>query len=300
MPMRRKGQRCFICGRCKICIVAVPNDDFVTFNCTHGRRSTIEDEDLELERQLKIINKPPKVTIKTSTGDVYACVDVHQQPALDHPMLKNHKVQVRRTSSSPKGIFDTTSSNNIYKKAMLEQVDCPEAVSRLKQGGYKGVGAEISVEKVDVAAAHFSASHVWVSDDPDGFKNSLWAGWMDVDGPGHWRLYVDSKEVGYWPNELVPALNDGANHLLWGSVTLGPIGENSSPMGNGRLPDTGDYKKSGFFFKMTMRSGNNYKDPPTDQTDISVDCNANYGVANFKSTYNGVSILYGGPGGMCY
>ncbi|KAK9142403.1 hypothetical protein Syun_011803 [Stephania yunnanensis] len=121
----------------------------------------------------------------------------------------------------------------------------------------------------------------------------------DVDGPGHWRLYVDSKEVGYWTNELVLALNDGANHLLWGSVTLGPISENSSPMGNGRLPDTGDYKKSGFFFKMTMRSGNNYKDPPTDQTDISVDCNANYGVANFKSTYNGVSILYGGPGGMC-
>ncbi|KAK9142409.1 hypothetical protein Syun_011809 [Stephania yunnanensis] len=54
-------------------------------------------------------------------------------------------------------------------------------VSRLKQGGYKGVGAEISVEKVDVAAAHFSASHVWVSNDPDGFANSLWAGWMDVD-----------------------------------------------------------------------------------------------------------------------
>ncbi|KAK9142401.1 hypothetical protein Syun_011801 [Stephania yunnanensis] len=354
----------------------------------HGRGSTIEDEDLELERQLKIINKPANVTIKTSTGDVYACVDIHQQPALDHPMLKNHKVQLRRTSSSPKEIFDMTSSTNIYKKAMLDQVDCPDgtvpikrvgkeelkaakyffeslhsrrndvrpqassypglhsAVSRLKQGGYKGVGAEISVEKVDVAAAHFSASHVWVSNDPDGFTNSLWAGWMttgstgcfntycsgfvvtnkslpptsafknvsvyggtkfiadllidkDVDGPGHWRLYVDSKEVGYWPNELVPTLNDGANHLLWGSVTLGPISENSSPMGNGRLPDTGDYKKSSFFFKMTMRSENNYENPPTDQTDISVDCNANYGVANFKSTYSGASILYGGPGGMC-
>ncbi|KAK9142408.1 hypothetical protein Syun_011808 [Stephania yunnanensis] len=153
---------------------------------------------------------------KTSTGDVYACVDIHQQPALDHPMLKNHKVQcrskygltstkcnfirkyLRRTSSSPKEIFDMTSSTNIYKKAMLDQVDCPDgtvpikrvgkeelkaakyffeslhsrrndvrpqassypglhsAVSRLKQGRYKGVGAEISVEKVDVAAAHTS------------------------------------------------------------------------------------------------------------------------------------------------
>ncbi|KAK9148957.1 hypothetical protein Scep_007714 [Stephania cephalantha] len=319
-------------------LLSVDELDKYPYASAHGRRSTIEDEDLELERQLKIINKPANVTIKTSTGDVYACVDIHQQPALDHPMLKNHKVQLRRTSSSPKRIFDTTSSTNIYK-AMLEQVDCPEgtvpikrvgkeelkaakyffeslhsrrndarlqassypglhsAVSRLKQGGYKGVGAEISVEKVDVAAAHFSASHVWVSDDPDGFKNSLWAGWMDVDGPGHWRLYVDSKEVGYWPNELVPALNDGANHLLWGSVTLGPVDENSSPMGNGRLPDTRDYKKSGFFFKMAMRSRNNYEDPPTDQTDISVDCNANYGVANFKG--EGVSILYGGPGGMC-
>ncbi|KAK9102584.1 hypothetical protein Sjap_019838 [Stephania japonica] len=293
--MRRKEERCYISDRCKICIVAVPNDVFVTFKSAQGRRSVIEDEDLELERQLKIINKPSNITIKTSTGDVYACVDIYQQPALDHPMLKNHKVQMRRTSS-PNGIFNTTSSSNIYKKAMLEQVDCPEAVSRSRQGVYKGVAAVISVEKVDVAAKHFSASHVWVSDDPDGFDNSLWAGWMDVDGPGHWRLYVDSKEVGYWPNELVPALSDGGSNLLWGSATLGPVGENSSPMGNGRLPDTRDYKKSGFFFNMKVRSRNTFDDPPKGQTDISVDCK-NYGVANFNA--EGVSIMYGGPGGMC-
>ncbi|KAK9148962.1 hypothetical protein Scep_007719 [Stephania cephalantha] len=274
----------------------------MTFNSAHGRRSTIEDEDLELERQLKIINKPANVTIKTSTGDVYACVDIHQQPALDHPMLKNHKVQLRRTSSSPKEIFDMTSSTNIYKKAMLDQVDCPDgtvpikrvgkeelkaakyffeslhsrrndvrpqassypglhsAVSRLKQGGYKGVGAEISVEKVDVAAAHFSASHVWVSDDPDGFKNSLWAGWMRDVGTHRREFFTD----GQWKITRYRRLQE-----------------------------------VGFFFKMRMRSENNYEDPPTDQRDIGVDCNANYGVANFKGTYSGVSILYGGPGGMC-
>ncbi|XP_021899835.1 uncharacterized protein LOC110816101 [Carica papaya] len=52
------------------------------------------------------VNNPIK-TIKTEYGDIYDCVDIHKQPALEHPLLKDHKVQmmpsfaVRRKSMSP-------------------------------------------------------------------------------------------------------------------------------------------------------------------------------------------------------
>ncbi|XP_068646098.1 protein neprosin-like [Aristolochia californica] len=51
------------------------------------------EEDLELERQMKILNKPAVKTIKTEYGDIFDCVDIHKQPAFDHPLLKNHKLQ---------------------------------------------------------------------------------------------------------------------------------------------------------------------------------------------------------------
>ncbi|XP_075102775.1 protein neprosin-like [Nicotiana tabacum] len=43
-----------------------------------------------LERQLKFLNKPAVKTIKTEYEDIYDCVDFYQQPAFDHPLLKNH------------------------------------------------------------------------------------------------------------------------------------------------------------------------------------------------------------------
>ncbi|KAF8364771.1 hypothetical protein HHK36_033252 [Tetracentron sinense] len=55
---------------------------------------SISEEDAELERELKIINKPAIKVIKTDYGDIYDCVDINKQPAFDHPLLKNHKIQV--------------------------------------------------------------------------------------------------------------------------------------------------------------------------------------------------------------
>ncbi|KAI3958131.1 hypothetical protein MKW98_020773 [Papaver atlanticum] len=59
-----------------------------------GRQSIIylwKEEDLELERQLNILNKPPIKTIYSSWVDIYDCIDFYKQPAFDHPLLKNHK-----------------------------------------------------------------------------------------------------------------------------------------------------------------------------------------------------------------
>ncbi|MBA0853396.1 hypothetical protein Goshw_016903 [Gossypium schwendimanii] len=54
-----------------------------------------EEEKLEMERQLKIINKSPVKSFKTDYGDIFDCIDIYKQHAFDHPLLKHHKVQMR-------------------------------------------------------------------------------------------------------------------------------------------------------------------------------------------------------------
>ncbi|KAK4433126.1 hypothetical protein Salat_1074800 [Sesamum alatum] len=46
-----------------------------------------------IQRHLDRINKPPVLTIQSPDGDIIDCVHRRKQPALDHPLLKNHKIQ---------------------------------------------------------------------------------------------------------------------------------------------------------------------------------------------------------------
>ncbi|KAF7850101.1 hypothetical protein BT93_L5858 [Corymbia citriodora subsp. variegata] len=56
-----------------------------------------EDDDIELERQVKMMNRPPVKTFVTEVGDTIDCIDIDKQPSLQHPLLKNHKVQKEPT-----------------------------------------------------------------------------------------------------------------------------------------------------------------------------------------------------------
>ncbi|KAL0545529.1 hypothetical protein IC582_015415 [Cucumis melo] len=49
---------------------------------------------LQIENKLKLLNKPSIKTIYSEDGDVIGCVDIYKQPAFDHPLLKNHTIQV--------------------------------------------------------------------------------------------------------------------------------------------------------------------------------------------------------------
>ncbi|PIN09020.1 hypothetical protein CDL12_18395 [Handroanthus impetiginosus] len=46
-----------------------------------------------INKHLDKINKPPVLTIQSPDGDIIDCVHKRKQPALDHPLLKNHKIQ---------------------------------------------------------------------------------------------------------------------------------------------------------------------------------------------------------------
>ncbi|XVF57047.1 hypothetical protein PTKIN_Ptkin06aG0171700 [Pterospermum kingtungense] len=54
-----------------------------------------------IQKHLEKINKPAVMTIESPDGDIIDCVHNRKQPALDHPLLKNHKIQ-RVPSEIPK------------------------------------------------------------------------------------------------------------------------------------------------------------------------------------------------------
>nr|BAC99644.1 carboxyl-terminal proteinase-like [Oryza sativa Japonica Group] len=58
------------------------------------------EDDLALERELMMLNKPYVKSFKDSYGVVFDCVDIYRQPAFDHPLLKNHKLQIPPRSYS--------------------------------------------------------------------------------------------------------------------------------------------------------------------------------------------------------
>ncbi|CBI28645.3 unnamed protein product, partial [Vitis vinifera] len=46
-----------------------------------------------IQKHLDKINKPAVMTIESPDGDIIDCIDKWKQPAFDHPLLKNHKLQ---------------------------------------------------------------------------------------------------------------------------------------------------------------------------------------------------------------
>ncbi|XP_077214147.1 protein neprosin-like [Tasmannia lanceolata] len=90
-----------------------------------GSTSLSKEEDMEIERLLKIINKPAVKTIKDGYGQIFSCVDIEKQPAFDHPLLMNHKIQMG-PGSLPKVIKDKKASSlGVSLKIGLKDGGCP-------------------------------------------------------------------------------------------------------------------------------------------------------------------------------
>ncbi|CAM8897690.1 unnamed protein product [Rhodiola kirilowii] len=67
-------------------------------------RLSVTRQNLEVRRHLKRLNKPAVKSIQSPDGDIIDCIPISQQPAFDHPFLKDHKIQVK-PSYHPEGLF---------------------------------------------------------------------------------------------------------------------------------------------------------------------------------------------------
>ncbi|CAK8534665.1 unnamed protein product [Lathyrus sativus] len=94
-----------------------------------------KEEDLELERQLSILNKPPIKSIHTKSGYIIDCVDINKQPAFDHPLLKNHKLQKKPIFK--RNVTETKGQNSPIKKLksilIFEKFNCPEGTVPIRR-----------------------------------------------------------------------------------------------------------------------------------------------------------------------
>ncbi|KFK37238.1 hypothetical protein AALP_AA4G231800 [Arabis alpina] len=78
-------------------------------HCLYGKEF-YGGQEIKLQRLLKQLNKPALKSIKSEDGDIIDCVPITSQPAFDHPLLKNHTIQMR-PSFIPESDFTYTKKN---------------------------------------------------------------------------------------------------------------------------------------------------------------------------------------------
>ncbi|XP_026438676.1 uncharacterized protein LOC113337185 [Papaver somniferum] len=83
-----------------------------------------EEDELDLERQLSILNKPPVQTIHAPWG-TYDCIEFHKQPAFDHPLLKNYTMKMRQ---------EVVSTRSPLLESLMNQVgECPKGTVPIRR-----------------------------------------------------------------------------------------------------------------------------------------------------------------------
>ncbi|RLM68877.1 uncharacterized protein C2845_PM17G06240 [Panicum miliaceum] len=86
---------------------------------------------------LRRLNKAPLVSIQSPDGDIIDCVHISKQPAFDHPLLKNHTIQMR-PSYHPGGLSDdSTVATHPITQLWHQNGKCPEntiPIRRTKEG----------------------------------------------------------------------------------------------------------------------------------------------------------------------
>ncbi|XP_024010227.1 uncharacterized protein LOC18014456 [Eutrema salsugineum] len=115
---------------------------FVLTSCVAkpANRELSVEEDLELERQLKLLNKSPVKTVETEYGQIYDCIDFYKQPAFDHPLLKNHNFHPQMKPSNvnrPEKIENEEERerrrNDKTKSVTLKGVGCPRGTVPIRR-----------------------------------------------------------------------------------------------------------------------------------------------------------------------
>uniref|UniRef100_A0A7N2R4D9 Neprosin PEP catalytic domain-containing protein n=2 Tax=Quercus lobata TaxID=97700 RepID=A0A7N2R4D9_QUELO len=172
-------------------------------------------------------------TIEGEEGDTIDCVDIYQQPAFDHPFLKNHIIQMKPNSipSSPKeNTYQAELFQNWHKNGQCPEGTVPirrtqededtrgvkwiprrtqlnhsfydisnheHAIVSFGVGEIYGAHASLNVWNPFVDDGEFSLAQIWVLAGPDEELNTIEAGWKVTSPENKTKLFTFWTSDGY-------------------------------------------------------------------------------------------------------
>ncbi|KAF9614780.1 hypothetical protein IFM89_020634 [Coptis chinensis] len=103
------------------------------YSYVEGMTNLSKEEDLELEEQVNMLNKPPIKTVKDEVGDIFDCVDIEKQPAFDHLLLKNHKLQTKPSFNPVLLTNNGVASTSTHSRTLPKRVGCPQGTVPIRR-----------------------------------------------------------------------------------------------------------------------------------------------------------------------
>ncbi|KAF8701951.1 hypothetical protein HU200_033283 [Digitaria exilis] len=199
--------------------------------------------------QLKILNKPYVKSFKDEYGVIFDCVDMYKQPALDHPLLKNHTLQI-----SPNSSLKSTMADPLTSGVGLREI-CPTGtvpIRRTLKQDLTGASMPLSRFQPDEESSGVPGQH---ADDykTTGCLNVICPGFVVLSQTaspgmvlsngfataaisiskdsqtGNWQVFLNQQIVGYFPKELINGMS-GATEVQMGGTTYAPPGQKRAPV----------------------------------------------------------------------
>ncbi|KAF7850102.1 hypothetical protein BT93_L5859 [Corymbia citriodora subsp. variegata] len=331
--VRKKGTVLTLTVQSKMKVLPLLFVFFGVSLCEVGNIS--EGNNAALERQVKMMNKPPIKTFVTAEGDTIDCIDIDKQPSLEHPLLKNHKVQVvslvdNKIENTKYGAYGRTSIYNItVARGQFSSHNIWIQNGSIDHVSMIVAGWTVSPQLYGDTLSHFFT--YWTGDGyRDGCFNLLCPGFVLVDRraifntplngstyggqqyelailvqqdlkTGNWWLMIGypPAKVGYWPMEIFSNLQNGALVTAWGGTGFAGSDGVCPPIGSGHKPD-GDYRHATYFRILHWIDAKGVFVQPSKDVAERVDSDV-YDLKNYHYDRDlGYWIGYGGPGGYCY
>ncbi|KAL0745953.1 hypothetical protein Bca101_101532 [Brassica carinata] len=95
----------------------------IIYPCIYGKEFS-DHQEIKVQSLLKRLNKHALISIKSEDGDIIDCVPIHSQPAFDHPLLRNHTIQMR-PSFIPESTSTYTKKKTKATQAWHKNGICP-------------------------------------------------------------------------------------------------------------------------------------------------------------------------------
>ncbi|KAI4986778.1 hypothetical protein ZWY2020_019408 [Hordeum vulgare] len=101
----------------------------------------------EVRSLLRRLNKPPLATIQSLDGDIIDCVHISKQPAFDHPLLKNHTIQMQ-PAYNPGGMYDKSNiAPHCIAQTWHQNGKCPENTIPIRRTKYEDLLRASSIRR---------------------------------------------------------------------------------------------------------------------------------------------------------